>query len=219
MRLFRGFVVMGSLFVSSIVSADGGVCGNGHVVVKALVGQAVEIVLENGVGDLVRSGDPSTLKVEHTSGHLFLTPLSPLPAQVTIIDMQGQSHLVQWVFDQPADRKIVIGDCAPDDRGDKGQDAAMAFMRDLLRGRMPTGAVKKDTDEVMFDDARVRMRAVVVYQAQKFWGYVMTVENLTAAPVPIPLQQMSFPGLLAVSSSMKILAQGEKGNIYMVVAR
>jgi len=204
--------------VPSMAWTDQHRCGDGSVTVKAAVGQAVEIVLENGVGDLVRSGDPSTLKVEHTSGHLFLTPLSQLPAQVTIIDMQGQSHLIRWVFDQPVDRKIMVRDCVSHDEDHRRQDVVMAFMRDLMQGRMPAGATQKDTDEVMFEDTRVRMRAVVVYQMPRLWGYVMRVENLTAGPVSIPLQQIAFPGLRAVSSSGDVLAKGEQGNIYMVVA-
>ena len=219
MRFFKVFIVISFLLAPCVVSADQGVCGDGQVTVRALVGQAVEIVLENGVGDLVRSGDPATLKVEHTSGHLFLTPLSSLPAQVTILDMQGQSHLIQWVFDQPVDRKIVIRDCAPDEGGGGRQDAVMVLMRDLMRGHVPDGAARKDTDEIMFDDAKVRMRAVLTYQMPKLWGYVMRVENLTAGPVAIPVQQMSFPGLLAVSSSQEILGKGEQAKIYMVVGR
>ncbi len=219
MRHFKVFLGTVLLWVPLTASADQQVCGDGLFTVKAAVGQAVEIVLENGVGDLVRSGDPSTLKVEHTSGHLFLTPLGRSPAQVTIIDMQGRSHLVQWVFDQPADRKVMVRDCVPDDEDHPRQDIVMLLMRDLLRGRIPAGATQQDTDEVMFADARVRMRAAVIYQTPKLWGYLMRVENLTAGPVSIPLQQISFPGLLAVAASQDILAKGEQGNIYMVVAR
>jgi hypothetical protein len=212
-------VVIGILsMVSTAAAAQPRVCGDGPVLVKAAVGQAVEIVVENGVGDLVRSGDPATLKVEHTSGHLFLTPLSVTPAQVTIIDMRGRSHVIRCVFDQPVDQKIVIGDCVPSYE-EGGQDAVMVVMRDLIRGRTPDGAAEQKADMVMFDDGNVRMTSLRVYQMLQFWGYVMVVENLTPRIVAIPVQQMSFPGLLAVFSSKDVLAGGEKGKVYMVVGR
>jgi hypothetical protein len=203
----------------STAKADQRVCGDGPVIVKTAVGQAVELVFENGVGDLVRSGDPSTLKVEHSSGHLFLTPLGQDPAEVTIIDMQGKSRLIRCILDQPVDRKIVIGGCADPEVALKEQDAVMSLMRDLIWGRVPAGGTEQKTDEVMFDDGKVRMRAVLICQMPKILGYAMVVENLTPGPVGVPVQQMSFPGLLAVSSMKDVLLQGERGDLYMVVGR
>jgi hypothetical protein len=218
-RLSNAVIVIGVLCAASAAWADQRVCGEGAVVVKAALGQAVEIVVENGVGDLVRSGDPSTVKVEHTAGHLFLTPLTSSPADVTIIDMQGQSHLIRCVFDQFVDQKIVIGDCVSADENNTRQDAVMALMRDLIRGSAPVGATQKKANAVMFDDGKVRLRVVLIQELPRLLGYVMVVENLTPGPAAVPVQQMSFPGLLAVSSAKDVLVQGEKGDVYMVVNR
>lgn len=219
MRCFKVFFVVSSLFLCASVSADQSVCGGGQVLVNVAVGQAVEVIVENGVGDLVRAGDPSTLKVEHTSGHLFFTPLGLSPAEVTVIDVHGRSHLIRWVFGQTVDRKVTIRDCAIDEKIPARQDAVMGLMRALILSRPLAGATQKDIDEIVFDDGRVRMRAVLVYQMPKLWGYVMRVENLTAGPVVIPIQRISFPGLLAVSSSKDVLAHGESADIHMVVNR
>jgi hypothetical protein len=219
-RHFNVALILGVLFMAFPVSAaEKRVCGNDMVLVKAALGQAVEIIVENGVGDLVRSGDPATLKVEHTSGHLFLTPLGLTPADVTLIDMRGQSHLIRFVFEQPVDEKIVMGDCDRAEESRKEENLVMAFMRSLIRGRAFAGTTEKKTDVLMFDDGRVRMRAVLIQELPQLWGYVMVVENLIREPVIIPVQTISFPGLLAVSSAKDRLAVGEQGNIYMVVGR
>lgn len=220
MRFFNAGVVAAVLWCASAAgAAEQRVCGTGLTVVKAAVGQAVEIFVEAGVGDLVRSGDPSTLKVEHSAGHLFLTPLGDAPAEVTVIDRQGQSHLIRCVLGQPVDRKIVIGDCPPVDGVEKSQDAVMALMRALIRARVPTGASEKRLDEVLFDDGKVRMRSVAIYQMPRLWGYVMRIENLTSKAVTVPIQQMAFPGLLAVSSMKDVLSAREQSYVYMVVGR
>jgi hypothetical protein len=148
-----------------------------------------------------------------------LTPLTSSPADVTIIDMQGQSHLIRCVFDQPVDQKIVIGDCVSSDENNTREDAAMALMRDLIRGSAPVGATQKKVDALMFDDGKVRLRSVLVQELPRLTGYAMVVENLTQGSVAVPVQQMSFPGLLAVSSAKDVLLQGEKGDVYMVVGR
>ena len=217
---FKGVVLMGVVLLASTANAaDQRVCGDGQIVVKAALGQAVDITVENGVGDLVRSGDPATVKVEHTAGHLFLTPLTLFPADVTVIDMHGQSHLIRCVFEEPVDRKIVIGDCDPVNGAGRRQDSVMGLMRDLIQGRTFSGATRKTADEVLFDNGKVRMRAVLIQEMPELRGYAMVVENMTAGPVAIPVQQMAFPGLLAVSSSRDVLAKAEQGHIYMVVGR
>ena len=195
------------------------ICGDGVVVVKAELGQAVEIVVENGVGDLVRSGDPSTIRVEHTSGHLFLTPLAPSPAEVSIIDRRGGSHLIRLVLDPPAEQRVVLADCHEDERAGGAQDPAIALMRDLIRGLVPVGSTEKTTDTVMFDDGKVRMRAILVEEMPGLTGNVLWAENLTSEPLIIPLQQMAYPGLLAVSAAQDVLAPGEKTKVYMVAGR
>ncbi len=219
MGFFNGVVFMSMLLAASTAWAERQVCGEDTILVKASVGQAVEIVLKNGVGDLVRSGDPSTLKIEHTSGHLFLTPLTASPAQVTVIDMQGRSYLIRCVMDQPADEKVVVGDCGDAEGVHKRQDIVMGLMRALIRGNVFAGATAKKADQVMFDDGKVRMHAVFIQELPQLLGYVMVVENLTAGQVLLPVQQMAFPGLLAVSSSRDDLFRGEDGYVYMVVAR
>ena len=216
-RLFEGLVLVGAFFVSSGVSADQTVCGDVPLLIKASAGQTVEVIVENGVGDLVRAGDPSTLKVEHASGHLFFTPFGTQPAEVTVIDMQGRSHLIRWSFDGPADRKVMIRDCTPDEVRSRPRDAVMGLMRDLMLGRTPAEAITEESDDVMFDDGKVRMRAVSVHRMPKLTGYVMRVENLISGPVIGPLQRISFPGLLAVSSPEDILGPGEAADLYMVV--
>ena len=220
MRHLNVLIVLGVLFMAFPVSAaEKRVCGNDMVLVKATLGQAVEIMVEDGVGDLVRSGDPATLKVEHTSGHLFLTPLGLTPADVTLIDMRGQSHLIRFVFEGPVDEKIVISHCDRAEGSRKEADLVIAFIRSLIRGHIFPSATEKESNAVMFDDGRVRMRAVLIQELPQLWGYVMVVENLIREPVIIPVQTISFPGLLAVSSAKDRLAVGEQGNIYMVVGR
>ncbi len=207
------------LLVPRMAEAGVGVCAEGSVPVRVEVGRVVEVVVEGGVGDLVRSGDPATLKVEHTSGHLFLTPLTDHPAALTIIDSRGGSHALEYIFGQSADQRIVVGECGGSSDGQTGQDAAMHLMRDMVSGRFPDGAAEKLTGTVMFDDGRVRMKAVLVYELPQLSGYVMQVENLLEGPVIVPVERIEFAGLLAVAVKQDILAKAERTDLYMVVRR
>lgn len=221
MRCCRGLILAGIfLFImASAAMAAGDACSGQTIVIKGAVGRAAEIEVENGVGDLVRSGNPATLKVEHTAGHLFVTPLARDPAELVIIDTRGRSHRLRHVFDQGVDEKIVIPDCDGGPHVAMEGDLAMSLMRDLVRGSMARGATEKRSDVVMFENGQVRLRSVLVQELPQVLGYAMVIENLADQLVVVPVQQITFPGLLAISSEKDLLAEGESGKMYMVVRR
>ena len=207
------------LFWCQAVLAAPRVCVDGPIVMRAAVGKAVEIEMEAGVADLVRSGDPATIKVEHTSGHLFVTPLSPDPAELTVIDTRGHSHRISYVFGDGVDDKVVVRDDTGPGEVPGQEDAAMALMQDLIRGRVPARATEQRSDTVMFDNGRVRVRSVLIDELPRVRGYVTVVENLTRAPLVVPVQQVTLPGLVAVASQKDILGPGEACRLYMVAGR
>lgn len=189
------------------------------VVVRAAVGRAVEIEIEAGVADLVRSGDPASIKAEHTSGHLFVTPLSTDPAGLTVIDTRGHSHHISFIFGDGVDDRIVVPDGPGPAAAAAPRDAGMALMRDLVLGHVPAVATELRSDTLMFDNGRVRVHCVLVEELPRLRGFVAAVENLTRAPLVVPVQQVIFPGLLAVASQKDILGPGESCRLYLVAER
>ncbi len=219
MKRYSLVIVLLCVLGASSAMADKVVTAEGDVVVRAALGKALEIDVESGVGDLVRSGDPLTLKVEHTAGHLFVTPLTTTPADLVVIDTLGRSYRIKYVFDQGFDERVVITGARSDGDLDNDQDAAMALMRDLIRGRASAGAVAKESHVVMFDNGLVRMRAVMIHELPQLVGYILEIENLKEYPVMVPLQQITLFGLLAIASEKDILAEWEKTKAYMVIRR
>ena len=212
-------MTMAGVLVCGVAMAGTRVCSQEPVVVKMAVGKAVEIEMEAGVADLVRSGDPATVKVEHTSGHLFVTPLSANPAELTVIDTRGHSHHISYIFGDGADEKVVVRDDAGQGQVPAHEDTAMALMRDLIRGRSPERATVQRSEVVIFDNGRMRVRSVFIEELPHLRGYVTVVENLTQAPLVVPVQQVTLPGLVAVASQKDILAPGEACRLYMVAGR
>ncbi len=217
-RIMFSLGVIISLGGMPVALAQARACGE-SIDVRSAVGQVVEIVVEDGVADLVRSGDPSTIKVEHTAGHLFVTPLTVVPAGLTIMDKRGRSHRLKYIFGQGVDEKIVVADCEQESSGQKQQDGVMRLMRDLVRGRDPSGSTQKLATEVMFENEQWQVRSIKVYEMPPLWGYVAVVRNKAQAPAMVPLQRITFPGLLAVSAEKDVLPPQGEGVVYMVVRR
>ncbi|MBF0330940.1 MAG: type-F conjugative transfer system secretin TraK [Candidatus Omnitrophica bacterium] len=195
------------------------VCGEAVVEIRSAVGKLTEIVVENGVADLVRSGDPSTVKVEHTAGHLFVTPLTTAPADLTVIDKRGLSHRLRHVFSSGLDEKIIIADCAGPASGQDHKDTVMEMIRDLVRHRTPAGSTQKVSDEVLFENDNWQMRSVMIYEAPPLWGYVAVVRNKKTVPLMFAVERITFPGLLAVTAEKDLLAPADETTVYMAVRR
>ena len=89
------------------------ITSDGPVEVLGIAGKTNELYFESGISSLVRSGVKETLTVEQMANHLFVTPLTENPADLIIIDLQGQSFKLHFVFGKGYDDKIVVkGSCS-----------------------------------------------------------------------------------------------------------
>ncbi len=214
--LVAGLILLGGV---GGAAAEKRICAGADTAVRVEVGKMVDIYMEDGISDLVRWGDPATVKVEHAAGHLFLTPLTAAPAGITILDSNGRSHRVRYVFGEGVDDKVTIADCRVPAGPAAGTDPVMAAMRALMQERQPEGVVRHNGGQVVFEDAQLRLVLLWSDEWPMVAGYVLAAENVTDAPVILPLQRITYPGLLAVAAEEDTLGPRMKGRIYMVVRR
>lgn len=199
------------------------ITAEGTIEVLGEIGKALEVVVPAGVSSLVRTGPASSLKVEHVAGHIFITPLVKEAAEIVVMDSFARSYRLRFVFDKGHEERIVIRvkqKLEPDAQEASG---SIRFISELAGGGVPVGAVEVDMQKVVFENEAVRIRAVRKYEMPYLAGYVLVAENLLPRPLVVPLEQFSFPGLLAVTSRQDILppagAEGSSGLMYMVTAR
>ncbi len=194
----------------------------GSVTVRAALNRTIEIVVEKGVADLVRSGDPQSLKVEHVAGRLFVTPLSAAPAELVIIDMAGRSYRMKFTtaYEGKADEKVVIaGAGAERSAASVDGEPLVGVLRALALGQTPAGSTRRSMDAVIFQDRTMRLRATDFYEMPGMGGYRMQVENMLPEALAVPVQSLKIPGLLAVSVEDDILsAAGKEGSSTYLVA-
>ncbi len=199
------------------------VTSDGPIEVLAVLGKANELFFEEGISTLVRSGQKDTLIVEQTANHLFVTPLSNNPADLTVIDTQGQSFKLHFIFEKGYDEKIVVNSSSGRSKSNQSENSTVNLIRDLALGRTPKGSTEKPADKLVFDNGQIRLHLIMVYEMPKVLCYVMVVENLLKQSIIVPVQQVGFPNLLAVGSERDMLtAKGTDGalsKVYMVVSR
>lgn len=196
---------------------------DGPVEVLGIVGHTNEIYFEDGISSLVRSGIKQTLTVEQMNDHLFVTPLTENPADLIILDLQGQSYKLHFVFGKGYDDKIIVKAATVKQEEGSGDNSTIGLIRDLVLNRVPKGSTEKKANGVVFDNGQLRLHLIAVYEFPKVLAYVMVCENLLDRSIIVPVEQVNFPHLLAVSSEKDLLtAKGTDGaitKVFMVVGR
>ena len=221
---FLVFIVFFGCFLSFAQADDvRRITSDGPVEVLGIIGKTNELYFESGIASLVRSGSKETLTVEQMANHLFVTPLTENPADLIIIDLQGQSFKLHFVFGKGYDDKIVVKAAVQKSDTEAGDNSTIGLIRELVMDRTPKGSTEKRTDTVVFDNGQLRLHLITVYELPQVLCYVMVVENLLNQSIIVPVQQIGFPRLLAVSSEKDLLtAKGTDGamaKVYMVVGR
>ncbi len=196
---------------------------DGPVEVLGIAGHTNEIYFEGGISSLVRSGIKQTLTVEQMNDHLFVTPLTENPADLIILDLQGQSYKLHFVFGKGYDDKIIVKAATVKQEEGSGDNSTIGLIRDLVLNRVPKGSTEKKADGVVFNNGQLRLHLIAVYEFPKVLAYVMVCENLLDRSIIVPVEQVNFPHLLAVSSEKDLLtAKGTDGaitKVFMVVGR
>ena len=199
------------------------ISSDGPVEIMAVVGKTNELYFDSGISSLVRSGIKETLTVEQTANHLFVTPLSENPADLIIIDLHGQSFKLHFIFGKGYDDKIVVTPAVSKSQNDEGDNSTIGLIRQLAMNRVPVGSTERKVSTVVFDNGQLRLHLITEYELPQVIAYVMVVENLMDRSIIVPVQQVGFPHLLAVSSEKDLLTakgtQGAMSKVYMVVGR
>ena len=221
---FLVFIVFFGCFLSFAQADDvRRITSDGPVEVLGIIGKTNELYFESGIASLVRSGSKETLTVEQMANHLFVTPLTENPADLIIIDLQGQSFKLHFVFGKGYDDKIVVKAAVQKSDTEAGDNSTIGLIRELVMDHIPKGSTEKRADTVVFDNGQLRLHLITVYELPQVLCYVMVVENLLNQSIIVPVQQIGFPRLLAVSSEKDLLtAKGTDGaiaKVYMVVGR
>jgi len=216
-------VFLGFSFSLSFADDVRRITSDGPVEVLGVVGKTNELYFEGGISSLVRSGRKQTLTVEQMANHLFVTPLTDNPADLIIIDLQGQSFKLHFVFGQGYDDKIVVKAAAQKAESDAGDNSTIGLIRELVMNHAPQGSTEKRADSIVFDNGQIRLHLITVYELPQVLCYVMVCENLLDRSIIVPIQEVGFPRLLAISSEKDLLTakgtQGAMSKVFMVVGR
>ncbi len=98
-------------------------------------------------------------------------------------------------------------------------------MKDILSGHEPPGstALKVNRADILFKDSKIQLYVRSGYDLPALTAYILEARNLMDNSVIVPIEQVTFPRLLAITSDRDMIApKGQEGDhtaVYLVVGK
>ena len=194
--------------------------------VHVTVGKVSEVVFPEKVAKIIKGGAPDSVLVEVLDQSVYLMPKSDTPADIFVTGVSGRSYPLNLSIAPQHDIRVEIGGSSVLSYSvESANNSAMDVMKDILAGHEPAGAtaLKGDHGGVLFKDGQIQLSVRSGYDLSTLTVYILEAHNLTDNSVIIPLEQFSFPRLLAAASDRDMIApkgqEGDRTAVYLVVGK
>jgi hypothetical protein len=175
------------------------------------VGNTTEVELPEAIVDVVTALSVGEIEVDYHGSHLFLHALQPIQGELFAISDSGVSYmLVATTFEEDRDTAVRV-----EATGTQTRQRLLAA-RTLTAVNLLRAMVRKETlpgveyaeasQQEIYHDGTLSLKLIEAYFAPRMRGYVLLAENLTGVSVPVPVQNLAIPGLLAVGADQQLLS-------------
>ncbi len=194
--------------------------------IQVEVGKVTEVVFPMKVVKVVKGGSLDSVLVEVLDNSVYLLPKTDDPSDIFVTTTSGSSYPLNLHINKEHDIKVQIGSFnhSPSGSASGAYLDVMDLMKDLLLQKEPAGATAlPGGSQVLLANRQIQLRVDKAYELVDWKAYVLTAQNLMNNAVIIPVEQMSLPNLLAVSSDQDMLAakgqQGDTTRVYVIVSK
>ena len=201
-----------------VFSAERGPTTNTRVVeyagtpvrVRLSVGAATQVELPEEVVDMVTMIDAAQVSLSYTGRYVHMQALTALEGEVFVITTSGASFPLALTTTAPqpdaAIRIVTTGTRAKQRLHATRALTAVGLIRAMARGETPPGVEHLPAKgQQIYHDGTLRLTLQAAFLTPQMRGYVLQAENLTGVSVPVPIEELDIPGLLAVGSFTHVL--------------
>ena len=178
--------------------------------VRLSIGNATQVELPDEVVDIVTMLEPEQLSLSYSGHFVQLHALTALEGEVFVITTSGASYPLTVATTAPpsdgAVRIVVTGTRAKQRQQQTHGLTAVGLIRAMARGEIPPGVEHLPAKgQRVYHDGTLQFTLQAAYISPQMRGYVLQAENLTGVSVPVPVEELEMPGLLAVGSVAQML--------------
>jgi TraK protein len=178
--------------------------------VRLTVGKTTQVEVPEAVVDMVTMIEATHLTLSYTGHYVQLHALTAVEGEVFVITTSGASYPLA-VTTNASQHDAAVRIVTTGTRAKKRQRAtqsltAVGLIRAMARGEIPPGVEHLPAKgQQIYHDGTVRLTLQAAYLSPRMRGYILQAENLTGVSVPVPVEELEIPGLLAVGSFTHVL--------------
>jgi hypothetical protein len=192
--------------------------------VHVSVGKVSEVAFSEKIAKVIKGGAPDSILVEVLDNSVYLLPKTNTPADVFITGVSGESYPLKLRISAEHDVRVQVKGSSVHRLSHDVKTDAMDLIKDILRGQEPAGAtVLKGGQFMSLSEGQIKMSVETIYDFPHMAAYIFKAHNLMDNSVIIPIEQMSFPNLLAVSSDQDMLKpkgqEGDTSKVYIIAGK
>ena len=193
--------------------------------VHVSVGKVSEVFFPEKIAKIVKGGASDSVLVEVLDQSLYLLPKSNTPADIFVTTVSGHSYPLTLTIPPRHDIKVEIGGGSISSISPNAGSNVMDVMKDILSGHEPPGstALKVNRADILFKDSKIQLHVRSGYDLPALTAYILEAQNLTDNSVIVPIEQVTFPRLLAITSDRDMIApkgrEGDSTAVYLVVGK
>lgn len=196
--------------------------------IQVEVGKVTEIIFPDKVAKVVKGGSQDSVLVEVLDNSVYLLPKTDNLSDIFVTTITGNSYPLNFHVGSHHDIKVQVENARHQESGAFAEagsySSVMDLMKDLLLDREPSGATVLPTkSQFLLSDKKLQLKVERNYELAGWRAYVLTAKNLMNNAVIIPLEQISLPNLLAISSDRDMLAargqEGDTTKVYLITGQ
>lgn len=219
------YLMFSFMFVSTAHAGIRNAVYTGRAIdINVSTGKITEVVFPEKVAKIIKGGEADSVMIEVLDYSVYVLPKKPFPADIFVISVTGTSYPVNLVMGHGLDTKVKVSYSFEQNKGLNNRNYTVDLIKVMMQGRVPAGAsIIEGQEQTLIHNQQIKLKLDTIFELPQFKGFVMTAENLMDHAVIIPIQQIGFSNLLAISSGQDILGpqgkQGSRTKVYMVVAK
>ncbi len=191
--------------------------------VNTAVGRVTEVRFPTKVAKIIKGAVPESVSVEVVDQSIYILLKTSNPLDIFVMTEDGQSYPLNLVSSEEPDTKVEIAADQKSSKEPGNTQATIALIKEILLGNVPAGATVLQGDVEVFNNGQIALRLKTIYELTQCRVYILSAENLLEKRIVIPIQDINFPRLLAITSGQDLLeAKGgdkDQTTVYMVVGR
>jgi hypothetical protein len=189
--------------------------------IHVTVGKVSEVVFGEKVAKIIKGGSTDSVLVEVLDNSIYVLPKTNSPSDIFVTGVSGESYPLNLIVGAQHDIRVEVSGSARRLSSQSSKLGPLELMKEVLLGHEPAGStILKGGQTIALEDQNLKLTVQVIYDLPHMAAYILKAQNLTDNNLVVPLEQITFPNLLAITADQDMLKpQGEVGDatrVYLI---